>query len=225
MYCQHSPLWQRTQDSTQKHKLKVFHWRCLCKILGIKWEEEATNNEALSRVGIPSMSRLLFQHRLHCLNHVRRMDDGHIPKDLLYGELASGYQGVGCPQLHNKNVCKRDIKACYIDTIYWEVIAGNRILWKHQVLCAFKVGEPVMPDTAEVYRARRKVSHQNKEVTFSESHGAYAFMWQGCNRLCKSMIGHYSHTGGCSSANSIRATPYSARPTSQQPRYQQVNNH
>ncbi|KAM9346895.1 uncharacterized protein ccdc141 [Symphorus nematophorus] len=39
-----------------------------------------------------------------------RMEDGSIPKDLLCGELTTGRRAMGCLLLHNKNVCKRDMK-------------------------------------------------------------------------------------------------------------------
>jgi hypothetical protein len=37
------------------------------------------------------------------------MDDGRIPKDILYGELATGR-----PALCYKDFCKRDLKSCNI---------------------------------------------------------------------------------------------------------------
>ena len=49
------------------------------------------------------------------IGHVRRMKDGRIPKDILYGELAVGKRPRGRPQLRNKDVCKRDMKALEID--------------------------------------------------------------------------------------------------------------
>ena len=44
------------------------------------------------------------------------MEDGRIPKDILYGELASGRRSKGRPQLSYKDVCKRDMKALNINT-------------------------------------------------------------------------------------------------------------
>lgn len=46
----------------------------------------------------------LLKVRCLCwLGHVTRMDDGRIPKDLLYGELASGKRPTGHPQLRFKD--------------------------------------------------------------------------------------------------------------------------
>ena len=43
------------------------------------------------------------------------MGKGRIPKDLLYGELDRGTFKTGCPLLHFKDVCKRDMKYAAID--------------------------------------------------------------------------------------------------------------
>ena len=60
------------------------------------------------------------------LGHVHRMEDGCIPKDLLYGELATGYRDIGCPQLHYKDVCKREMMALQLENTNWESLADNR---------------------------------------------------------------------------------------------------
>ena len=49
---------------------------------------------------------------------------------------------------------------------------------------------------------RRKASHQNEEVTTTESQNASNFTCQGCNRICKSRISLYSHTKRCFSTYS-----------------------
>ncbi|KAI8519194.1 hypothetical protein Bbelb_024510 [Branchiostoma belcheri] len=45
------------------------------------------------------------------LGHVRRMEDGRIPKDVLHEQLTSGSRRVGRPALRYKDICKRDMKA------------------------------------------------------------------------------------------------------------------
>ena len=68
----------------------VFHMHCLRRILGITWQDKVTNNVVLEKAGIPSLYTLLKQRRMRCLGHVTWMKDDRIPKDLLYGELATG---------------------------------------------------------------------------------------------------------------------------------------
>ena len=62
--------------------------RCLRRILGITWRDKATNNDVLVIAGIPTMYTFLRQRRPRWLGHVHRMEDGRIPKDLMYGELS-----------------------------------------------------------------------------------------------------------------------------------------
>ena len=104
--------------------------RCLRRILGIKWQDKVTNSSVLSRAKTPTIYTLLSQRRLRWLGHVHRMEDGRIPKDLLYGELVCGKRTVGRPHLRYKDVCKRDMKACNIDHNTWESHAGDRVSWK-----------------------------------------------------------------------------------------------
>ena len=76
--------------SRQEKTINVFHLRSLRKILGISWQGHVTNSDVLSRAGFLSMHSLLRQRRLRWLGHFRTMEDGRIPKDILYEELAQG---------------------------------------------------------------------------------------------------------------------------------------
>ena len=117
----------------QEKRLNVFHMRCLRRILGITWQETVTNKVVLVKAGIPSLHTLLKQRRMRWLGHVTRMKDGRIPKDLLYGELATGKRPTGQPQLRFKDVCKRDLQALGISTDSWEVTATDINAWRHTV--------------------------------------------------------------------------------------------
>ena len=66
--------------------------------------------------------------------------------------------------------------------------AMNQTWWKQQVSHDLKRRESAMHEAAKDKRARKKASHQNKEVTSTEPQGAYDFMCQVCNRLCRSRI-------------------------------------
>lgn len=39
------------------------------------------------------------------------MEDGHIPKDILHGQIAGGEVRVGCSKSRFKDTCKQDTKA------------------------------------------------------------------------------------------------------------------
>ena len=129
-----------TTYSTQEQKLQVYHLRCLHRILGITWQDKVQNNDVLLIAGVPSMFTLLCQCRICWLGHVHRMEDWCIPKDLLYGELATGARCRGCPHLCYKDVCKCDMKACNNDTDSWEAFADDRTLWKQRVSQGLKGG-------------------------------------------------------------------------------------
>lgn len=73
-----------------------------------------TNKDVLEHADTPSMSALLSQRRQHWLGHIYSAEDGRIPKDVLYDELASGARHVGCPVLQFRDACKRDIKSAQI---------------------------------------------------------------------------------------------------------------
>ena len=106
-----------TPYARQEHRVQIFHLRNLSFILSIKWEERKINVEVLERTGLSSIYTLLRQRRMRWLGHVHRMDDGRIPKDLLYGELREGVRSTGRTLLRYKDVCKRDLKALDINEL------------------------------------------------------------------------------------------------------------
>ena len=178
-----------TTYSKQERKLSSFHLRCLRRILGIRWSDKITNAQVLERAGLPTMFTLLRQRRLRWLGHVRRMEDGRIPKDILYGELASGKRSVGRPQLRYKDVCKRDMKALDINTENWEEVATDRSKWRSVLHKQLKSGEEKILTTASVKRAKRKARTSAATPT--------AHTCSKCGRDCHSRIGLTSHSRRC----------------------------
>ncbi len=64
------------------------------------------------------------------------MQDGQIPKDMLYDVLATGSRPAGRPVLHYKDVCKHNLKASNINPAGWEAVAADRNGW----MLAIKAG-------------------------------------------------------------------------------------
>lgn len=54
------------------------------------------------------------------------MDDGRIPKKVLFGQLKTGVRKAGRPALRFMEVIKRDLKTCEIDPSNWDDAASER---------------------------------------------------------------------------------------------------
>ena len=152
-------VWQRDMDyiiyAGQERRLNKFHLRTIRRILRISWHDKVTNTDVLSRAGLPSMYTLLRPRRLRWLGHVRRMEDGRIPKYILYDELVMGRRTIGRPHLQYKDVCVRDMKAVDIDTMSWEGLAADRTKRRSALKQHLKTGEDKLMTAAADKRARR----------------------------------------------------------------------
>ena len=113
--------------------------------------DKVTNEEVLRRTSLTTLPTILKRRRLRWLGHVSRMEDGRIPKDLLYGELASGSCSVGRPLLRFKDVAKRDLSSLKIKD--WENVAKNRAKWRSTVYKRLIVAEN---EEIEKQREKRK---------------------------------------------------------------------
>ena len=69
------------------------------------------------------------------------MEDGRIPTDLLCGELASGKRSIGRPELRDKDVCKRDVKALDFSTKNCDEAAADHSKWCSVLHKQLKIGE------------------------------------------------------------------------------------
>ena len=101
-----------TTYAKQEKKLNSFHIRGLQRILHIHWEERVPDMGVRERANMNSMFAMLGERPLRWLGHVKRMEPGCIPKDILYGKLTESKRTAGCPLLRYKDPCKRDLKLC-----------------------------------------------------------------------------------------------------------------
>ncbi|KAI0212006.1 hypothetical protein LSAT2_003105 [Lamellibrachia satsuma] len=140
----------------QERRLNTFHMRCLKRILGITWQDRIPYSDILDRARIRSMYSLLSQRRLRWLGHVRRTQNGRLPKDILYGQLTSGARPVGRPALRFKDACKRDIKACDISPKGREAVAEDCTAWRQATRRGIERGEEKKHQYAAEKRMQRK---------------------------------------------------------------------
>ena len=188
----------------QERKLQTFHMRCLRRILCITWQDKVTNTGVLVKADIPSMYTLFRQRHVRWIGHVHRMDDERIPKDLLYSELTTGKRMKGRQHLRFMDVCKRDMKACGIDTDNWEKLTANRSTWKSTVFKGLFYGEGKMAEQAAVKKLQRKAS---QHTSVEQQNNAPVFTCLNCGRHSKSKIGLCSHNRRCTTHSSTGAIP------------------
>ena len=179
-----------TTYAIHEKRLNSFHLRCLRRILHIKWQDKVPNVEVLERASIKSMFAILSERRLRWLGHVRRMESGRIPKDLLYGELAVGSRLAGRPRLRFRDVCNRDLKRCNISTSTWENRADDRAAWRLTVRQGTQRAEDERNAALALKRAKRK-------NTLRQPQQATTHTCRTCGRDCHSRIGLHSHTRKC----------------------------
>ena len=167
-----------TTYAGQEKRLHTFHMRCLRCILSIHWTDKVTNNIVLERAGVPTIFTLLQQRRLRWLGHVRRMSDGRIPKDLLYGELDHGLRPVGRPKLRFKDTCKRDMIEIGLDVENWETLAADCGRWRINCSACLDEGELRIRKEAMARQERRGEKKSGSEC--STSFGFRVFWMQSC---------------------------------------------
>ena len=84
------------------------------------------------------------------------MDEGRIPKDLHFGELAIGKRSTGRPALRYKDVCRRDLKAGRFDHSRLETATMDRKGWRAETRNIVKAGEEAGVGHWREKRQRRK---------------------------------------------------------------------
>ena len=174
----------------QERRLNTFHMRCLKRILGITWQDRIPYSDILDRARIRSMHSLLSQRHLRWLGHVRRMEDGRLPKDILYGQLTSGARPVGRPALRFRDACNRDMKACDISPKDWEAVPEDRTAWRQATHKGIERADEKRHQHAAEKRMRRKPKAALPPLSS-------CFVCFGCGKDCHSRIGLHSHSGRC----------------------------
>ena len=72
-----------------------------------------------------------MRRQLRWAGHVSQMSDGRVGKRIFYTELQDGKRKQGGQLLRYKDVLKRLMKRCDLDSSKWEAMAADRSLWRH----------------------------------------------------------------------------------------------
>ena len=119
--------------SRHARQLNKFHMSCLCKLLTIKWQDKVPNTEVLLCMSMLSIHTLLSKVQVRWMGHVSHMNDEHLPKRLLYGELITGKCPVGRPKVQFKDSMKMSLKDLEIPVKTWERLATDQVRWQEQI--------------------------------------------------------------------------------------------
>ena len=177
--------------ATHIKSLERFHQNCLRRILNIKWTSFTPDTEVLAKAGIPSIESMILKNRLRWSGHVVRLDDNRIPKQLLYGELATGIRPNHKPKLRYKDSLKGTLKKVGISADSWEHIAvEDKGKWRQLTHEKVKLFEESRVKHAVLKRNVRKRTENYQELLGSDS--SYQSCPQ-CDRICLSKAGLKSH--------------------------------
>jgi len=126
-------LWNLANVPIPGKGLNTFHFRYLQSILSGCWCDYVPNATILERTGVPDMFSLLRIYQLCWSGHVCRMEDGRLPKHILYRQLPPASQPVSHPKLHYKEVSKTDLKPLNINRKNQEQLTPEYASW-HSLL-------------------------------------------------------------------------------------------
>ncbi len=119
----------------------------------------------LSRANLPSIESILLQLQIAWEGHVSRIEDTHITKALLFGELSTGKRDHSAPKKHCKDQLKRELAMACVPHHSWQQTASSRDNWQATVRNATKAFERERSSAAKKRRIQRKERTSNQIIT------------------------------------------------------------
>ena len=160
-------------------QLERFHMRSLQTILNIKWQDRVSNLQVLDMAESTSIEAMILRSELCWVGYVIGMEDNRLPKQLVFGELASGKWKQGRPLKRFKDCINASISHTEITPKELEPRAQDRTGWRALTRHAM--------DTFEE-------RHQEGRKASADAPGSPGlFPCPRCSRTCKSRIGLHSH--------------------------------
>jgi len=84
------------------------------------------------------------------------MEDGRLPKDILYSEFYNTPRRTGRPKLRYKDVIKRDMAGFHISPQSWETLAADRNRWRASLSFGSSLSATSYAEKMEKRRAHRQ---------------------------------------------------------------------
>ena len=170
-------------------QLNAFHMRSLRILLRVTWSDRVPDAEVLQRAKMESIQAILMHSQLPWAGLVHHMDDCHLPKRLLYGEVSTGKRSLGRPKLRYKDTLKASVKQSGSPYATWEESTEDRPAWRSLVKSGVSTFEERRIRDKDKKRQRRK----GTENSSSQPGSAPQIPCLHCNRLFRAKIGLISH--------------------------------
>ena len=127
-----SETWATKRDTTRK--LEVFHHRCLRGILGVtaaqQRAEHISSIQVAKFLGMEeSLEDMIIARRLRWLGHIARMDDGRIPKKMLFGWFPQHRPAHGA-RMRWRDRVQKDLRKFKIGENNWFRVSQERDMWR-----------------------------------------------------------------------------------------------
>ena len=178
-----------TCTTHQRHikLLEHFQLKCLRRILDIKWQTFTPDTAVLEKSSCPNIESMIAAQQLRWAGHVVRMNDDRLPKQLFYGELASGKRPRHKPKKRFKDCLKNTMKDLDIDHEIWEETARNRAAWRTEVKKGCKSLCSKRTQRAKLKRDLRKGNMENLPSDSAN------WKCESCGRILLSKAGYVNH--------------------------------
>ena len=189
-------------------RLEVFHTNCMRCMLGKSKRDHITNVEIRRMMGMERIEGMLMERRLRWLGHVARMEEGRIPKRMLFGRLEGATRAQSKPLKRWKDVVRGDMRSVGIED-RWYGMVGERNEWRAKVRAMVeKWGEEREKEEMEDRERRRRNDGRGSGGEVS------GVTCGGCGAMMKSEGGlkrHYrSCTGSAAGGETTTTTTTSA---------------
>ena len=143
------------------------------------------DTKVLAHADIMSLHTLLIKYQLRWVGHVIRMQDTHLPKKLVFGELKSGKQTCGGQQKCFKDTLKASLKRFIVDVDNWETLTQEWDIWRSIIVDGAVTSESDRVKEAENKRQLHKSRANDNSISSLPTNLVYP----KCHRLFHAQIG------------------------------------
>ena len=176
-----------TQYRRHLKQLERFHTHSLRTILNIKRQDCVSNLQVLDMVEPTSTEVMILKNWLHWVGHVIPMVDNRLPKQLMFGELASGKRKQGRPLKRLKDCIKASLYKPYRN--YPQGACAPRS-WQDWMASPHQTHQ----DTYEErHRTQIETAWERRKASADAPGNPGLFPYPHCPLTCKSRIRLHSH--------------------------------